>query len=46
MVKGTYIRTIADDLGKTLGFGAFANSLTRLRCGPFSLEKAVGLGRT
>jgi tRNA pseudouridine55 synthase len=41
--KGTYIRTIADDLGKILCFGAHANSLTRLRCGPFSLEQAFDL---
>ncbi|HAL74644.1 MAG TPA: tRNA pseudouridine(55) synthase TruB [Clostridiales bacterium] len=41
--KGTYIRTIADDLGRHLGFGAHARSLTRLRCGPFSLEQAFDL---
>ena len=34
--KGTYIRTLADDLGQTLGYGAHAASLTRLQCGPFS----------
>jgi tRNA pseudouridine55 synthase len=41
--KGTYIRTLADDLGKKLGYGAHADSLTRLQCGPFSLDQAVGL---
>jgi len=41
--KGTYIRTIADDLGSRLGFGAHAQSLTRLRCGPFRLDQAIGL---
>ncbi len=41
--KGTYIRTIADELGKTLGFGAHAASLTRLRCGPFALGDAQEL---
>ena len=41
--KGTYIRTIADDLGKILEFGAHAHSLTRLRCGPFSLDQATDL---
>lgn len=41
--KGTYIRTIADDLGRTLGFGAHAHSLIRLRCGPFSLCRAYDL---
>ena len=43
--KGTYIRTIADELGKTLQFGAHAHSLTRLRCGPFRLEQAVDLAQ-
>ncbi len=41
--KGTYIRTIADDLGRELGFGAHAASLTRLQCGPFKLEQAQDL---
>lgn len=38
--KGTYIRTLADDLGRTLGYGAYAFSLTRLSCGPFELAQA------
>ena len=29
--KGTYIRTLADDLGRELGYGAHAERLTRLR---------------
>lgn len=41
--KGTYIRTIADELGKLLGFGAHAVTLTRLKCGPFLLEQAVDI---
>ena len=41
--KGTYIRTLADDLGRQLGFGAHAESLTRLQCGPFQLEQAASL---
>lgn len=41
--KGTYIRSLAHDLGQRLGCGAFLNNLTRLRCGPFSIEDAVGL---
>ena len=28
--KGTYIRTICDDIGKQLGFGAYAKSLRRI----------------
>lgn len=43
--KGTYIRTIADDLGRSLGLGAHAYSLTRLRCGPFDLSQATDLDR-
>ena len=43
--KGTYIRTLAEDLGQTLGYGAHAASLTRLQCGPFSLDEAQDLDR-
>lgn len=41
--KGTYIRTLADDLGRRLGIGAHAAFLTRLACGPFHLEQAQEL---
>ncbi len=41
--KGTYLRTIADDLGRRLGFYAHAESLERLQAGPFKLEEAVSL---
>lgn len=39
--KGTYIRSIAHDLGQQLGCGAFLNGLTRLRSGPFLLEDCI-----
>ena len=39
--KGTYIRTLADDIGKELGCGAHLTALRRLRSGPFSVEGAV-----
>lgn len=39
--KGTYIRTLIDDLGKALGCGACMGRLTRLKSGIFSLENAV-----
>jgi tRNA pseudouridine55 synthase len=39
--KGTYIRSLADDLGQLLGCGASLKSLTRLRCGIFTIEDAV-----
>ena len=38
--KGTYIRTLADTLGRKLGYFAHAAALTRTRCGPYSLEQA------
>ncbi|MBO7452991.1 MAG: tRNA pseudouridine(55) synthase TruB [Clostridiales bacterium] len=38
--KGTYIRTICDDIGKELGFGAYAKSLRRIMTGQFSVEYA------
>ncbi|MDW5378698.1 tRNA pseudouridine(55) synthase TruB [Halomonas sp. HP20-15] len=33
--KGTYIRTLAEDIGAALGCGAHISSLRRLRTGPF-----------
>lgn len=41
--KGTYIRSLAHELGQRLGCGAYLNNLTRLVCGPFSIEDAVTL---
>jgi|UniRef100_A0A7C3Z0B8 tRNA pseudouridine55 synthase len=38
--KGTYIRTLAHDLGRALGCGAHLSALRRLAVGPFSLEEA------
>ena len=39
--KGTYIRSIAHDLGQILGCGGFVKTLTRTRSGPFTLEQCV-----
>ena len=36
--KGTYIRTIAEDLGEALGCGAHVVGLRRTLAGPFTLE--------
>ncbi|MCF6137152.1 tRNA pseudouridine(55) synthase TruB [Pseudalkalibacillus berkeleyi] len=36
--KGTYIRTLAVDIGKSLGKPAHMSNLTRTKSGPFSLE--------
>lgn len=42
--KGTYIRSIARDLGRVLGVGGYVTVLRRLRVGPFTVEDAVPLG--
>lgn len=38
---GTYIRSVARDLGDVLGCGGLVEVLTRTRIGPFSLESAI-----
>jgi tRNA pseudouridine55 synthase len=38
--SGTYIRSLAHDIGRTLGFGAHLGSLRRTSIGPFRLEEA------
>jgi tRNA pseudouridine55 synthase len=40
--RGTYIRSIARDLGETLGCGGYVETLVRTRIGPFDLAQAVG----
>lgn len=40
---GTYIRSLARDLGAAIGCGAHLGSLRRCSAGPFSLEDAVSL---
>ncbi len=41
--KGTYIRTLAEDLGAALGCGAHLAALRRTGSGPLELSKAVTL---
>lgn len=41
--KGTYVRSLAEDLGRALGCGAFVSALRRTRAGPFSIEDGVSL---
>jgi tRNA pseudouridine55 synthase len=41
--KGTYIRSLAHDLGQALGCGAYLKNLVRLRCGTFDLRDAISL---
>lgn len=38
--KGTYIRTLCDDLGMALGCGAYMNSLERTKSGDFDIKNA------
>lgn len=38
--KGTYVRTLAHDLGKALGCGAAATDIRRMRIGPFDVSRA------
>jgi tRNA pseudouridine55 synthase len=42
--KGTYVRTLAEDLGQALGCGAYVNALRRLKSGPFGIEDSVAVG--
>lgn len=41
--KGTYIRSLAEDIGKNLGSPAHLAHLTRLSVGPFQLDRALTL---
>jgi len=41
--KGTYIRTLAQDIGRVLGCCAHLSALRRTMVGPFSLENAIEL---
>jgi len=41
--KGTYVRSLADDIGRDLGCGAYLSELRRTRSGMFSIEQAVQL---
>jgi tRNA pseudouridine55 synthase len=41
--KGTYIRTLCDDIGKALGSGAHMVSLERTRIGNFSIEDSSSM---
>ena len=39
--SGTYIRSLADDLGKLMGGGAYLKTLRRTRVGPFNIGAAT-----
>lgn len=41
--KGTYVRSLVEEIGKSLGYPAMLSHLRRLRSGPFRVETAVSL---
>ncbi len=41
--KGTYVRTLAEDVGKRLGCGAYVSKLHRSAAGPFDESQTVSL---
>ena len=41
--KGTYIRSIASDLGVKLGCGGMVQTLRRTRIGPFTADQGIGV---
>lgn len=41
--KGTYIRTLAQDIGRALGCFAHLSALRRTQVGPFFLDRAIAL---
>ncbi len=41
--KGTYVRSLVNDIGERLGCGASVSSLRRTRIGPYSVDEASGI---
>ncbi len=41
--KGTYIRTLAEDIGEKFGCGAHLSALRRTESGPFNLDECITL---
>ncbi len=41
--KGTYIRTLCDDIGERLGCGAHMSELRRTSCGQYKIEDAIAV---
>ncbi len=41
--SGTYIRTLAEDIGKSLGTGAYLTALRRLKIGDYDVKNAFSL---
>jgi tRNA pseudouridine55 synthase len=43
--KGTYIRSLANDIGNSIGCGAYLSALRRIRVGRFSIDGALTLDK-
>ena len=41
--KGTYVRTLAEEIGEALGCGGHLSALRRTASGPFTLDEAVSM---
>src|SRR5690606_18670792 len=41
--KGTYIRTLVDDIGDALGCGAHVTALRRLGVGPYTADRMISM---
>ena len=41
--KGTYIRSLVNDIGKKIGCGATMTELRRIKCGNFEIKDSIGL---
>jgi len=41
--KGTYIRTLVDDIGDVLGCGAHVTALRRLGVGPYTVDRMISM---
>ena len=41
--KGTYIRSLCEDIGQAIGCGAYISKLRRINSQPFSIEQAISL---
>ncbi|MBQ7059877.1 MAG: tRNA pseudouridine(55) synthase TruB [Firmicutes bacterium] len=43
--KGTYIRSLCEDIGRKTGYLAHMTSLVRTKCGPYTIEKSLKLSQ-
>lgn len=43
--KGTYIRTLCEDIGGSISYEACANKIRRIKSGPFTIEMAAHLDK-